>query len=804
MEPRQYVAILVRRWPILAAAVFAGIAGSGVVTLLTPATYTSSTSVLFTAEQGTRAAEARQGEQYAEASITSFVDLARTPAVLGPVIEQQALRMSPDELADALDIRVTTGTTLIEITANMGSAEEAVAVADAVSQQLRAVLVDLAPGAGASGLTVTEVSPAQRPEFQSSPSGRRNGAIGGAVGLLVGVGIACGLETRRPRLAGRRDAESLTGLPVWEVARGSSATSATRDGRAGMDRVSLAISSDIDLSDVRSISVQTASSRCPARKLATRLGPTLGDDVEVRDEPQNPEARSDPGLIHLHRSDRSDRSTSTEPAARTLIVVQPGRTSRRAVLEHVSQPASTEDNIGLLLATRRPESTLLRRLRSRLADPESGPPPERSGLALGPGGAPVLTSTALTALAALGLAGMSYPLPFGTNSAFLAALALAPLWLSVMPRFRWATTLFVLLLVSLAAGFLLSDWSSVDHAIDGRIAAETSFRFLGAFGTMGLILWARRFLAMVWIGLPYGVGALLTGLTQLPGSPNPWKFQLAFGVTVVVLAIVSNRNRSIVSIGALIALGLVSVVLDFRSWFAFCAVGAALLIWQARPRVIGSRPAPRIVSILLLAGVALASYAAATFAIVEGYLGDELQQRSVAQIQASGSLIAGGRPEWTVTWVLMQDRPLGYGIGVVPNAADILAGPEGFATVDVPFQSAYEEFLFGTRFKLHSMTADFWSHFGIVGIVFAVAIGAIMLAAFAHHLTSRTATALTVFLVVANLWNLAVQPIYSSLPSMGLMLGILLLERSSVSHADGPHAAAQPRRESDERVSAQP
>lgn len=803
MEPRHYLAALIRRWPTLAILGMLGLLGSGIVTVLTPPTYTSTTALLFSVQGDPSPGEVRQDAQYVESTITSLIGVTRSTAVLGPVVAEEELG-STTELAETLTVVVVENTTILEISVARVSAEEAARIVRLVSEQLQVVVAELTPGvAGPSNiLTATTIEPPTEPRFQTTPDAKRNALLGAVVGLMAGVIVALYRESVNTRINSVRDVAVVTDLPVWPIRKlpeGTLGRLRRFSVKAGLDaqgeghsedlrRLGLALGSMPGGTAIRSISVQSTTPRKTTQSLATGLADVLaeaGQGVELleQDSATTRSGDGDPDVIVLDRIDHSGGSVATTVLERrgVLAVVEAGRTRRRTLesLLSAERPGGSPF-LGVVLAGQSPDFPVgIRAALRRLTDPAPAPDPARRfGFSqAGSGDTVVARSTVLTAVAALFLAGMDYGLPLGTNPALVVSAALAPVWITALPRYRYAPVLLGLAGGALVYGLLLADWSSVDHAIDGGIAAETSFRFLGAFGTVGLILWARTFLTIGWIGLCYGLGALLTGLVQSPGSPNPWKFELAFGATIIVLALVTSQRRTTVYVAAMLALGLVSVLLDYRSWFAFCAVAAALVLWQARPRAAISKPASRVLTLLFLAALGVGGYAAASFAIVEGYLGDELQARSVEQIQTSGSLIAGGRPEWTVTWVLMQDNPMGFGVGVVPNSADILAGGEGFATVDVPFQSGYVEFLFGGRFKLHSVFADFWSNFGVVGIVLGMTITGVMLAALSWSLTRRCATPLGVFLVIANLWNLAFQPIYSSLPSLGLMLGVVLLER---------------------------
>lgn len=808
MEPRHYLATLLRRWPTLAVMVLLGVAGSAILTMLTPPTYTSSTSLLFSAPGGAQPGEVLQDAQYVESTLTSLAAVTRSPAVLDPVIAEAELAMTTAELAEALTVVVPERTTILEISAAAASPQEAARIARLVSEQLQLAISELSPGeAGPLDLLLaTTIEPPTDPEFPSSPGAKSNALVGAVLGLVLGVLLALYREAVTPRITGVRDVGLTTDLPVWPIHkerwrlfgrltrfRRRPAPHAVRERSEDLRRVGLALDSMTQGTPIRSISMREAVPRQRTRSVASGLAEVMtkpGHHVRLLHRNRvlttgypYPDVLVLEGIRHVDAP--SLPAMSSDAACGALAIVEPGKTRRRALEALLARERpSSKAFVGIVLADQVPEAPVgIRSLLRRMSHPSALTIP-RSRTNDGLGHASVARSTVVTALAALFFAGMAYGLPFGTNTAFIASLALAPVWAGTIARYRHARLLLGLAAAALMSGFLLADWSSVDHAIDPGIATDTALRFLGAFGTVGLILWARDFLSISRIALAFGAGWLLTGLIQLPGSPNPWKFQLAFGVTFIVLALVTAQRRTSVSVAALLGLGLVSVVLDFRSWFAFCSLAAGLLLWQARPQSVASKPASRLLSLLFLAMLAAISYFGATYAIVGGYLGDELQARSVQQIQTSGSLIAGGRPEWTITWVLMQHNPAGFGLGVVPNSEDILRGKEGFAKVNVVFQPDYVDFLFGGQFKLHSMVADFWSNFGAVGLLLAATVAGVLVAGFLSALSRRQVSPLVAFLVVANVWNLAFQPIYSSLPSLALALGVVLWPRNQAEQSD--------------------
>jgi len=766
MEPRHYLAVLLRRWPTLAVIGMLGVLGSGILTVLSPPAYTSTTSLLFSVPGEARPGDVQQDAQYVENTITSLMEVTTSPAVLGPVIAEEDLAMSTTELASTLTVVLVERTSILEISAVAASPGQAMRIVQLVSDQLLVVITELSPGVTGplDALRATTIEPATEPRFPSSPDLKRNVFLGTVVGLVLGVLVALYRESTGSKINSALDVAVLTDLPVWSIHRDRASLC---DRLPRFWRGSGTGESPRRSEDLRRLGMALDTMAQHALGLSSPVQPSASRDT----------TRSAPC---------SASSVATIPVGSSgaLAVVESGRTPRRALESLLSEQGPGRSLVGVVVEGQPSTSSVgLRALFRRLREPAPSASPSRLDRG-GSGHIVVARSTLVTAAVALFLTGMSLALPFGANTAFVASIALAPVWVPALARYRYASALLGLAVLALVYGFLLADRASVDHVLDGYIATETSLRFLGAFGTVGLILWARTVLPISRIALYYGAGWLLTGVIQLPGTPNPWKFQLAFGVTFIVLGLITAQRRASVSAAAMLALGLISVVLDFRSWFAFCALTAGLVIWQARPRVAASKPTSRLLSVLFLATLGAGAYVGATYAIVGGYLGDELQARSVAQIRTSGSLIAGGRPEWTITWVLMQRNPIGFGVGVVPNSDDILAGKEGFATVNVLFQPDYVDFLFGGQFKLHSMVADFWSHFGLPGLLLSLLIGGILLAGLTGCLSRREASPLSIFLVVASMWNLAFQPIYSSLPSLAIALGVVLWEKQDLSRRE--------------------
>jgi hypothetical protein len=178
--------------------------------------------------------------------------------------------------------------------------------------------------------------------------------------------------------------------------------------------------------------------------------------------------------------------------------------------------------------------------------------------------------------------------------------------------------------------------------------------------------------------------------------------------------------------------------------------------------------------------------------LVAGALGAEAQARTITQIRQSGSLLLGGRPEWTATWALARENPLGFGLGTVPNALDVRLAESGFAVTHIPTAEGYlRNYMFGGRFELHSIIADLWSHLGPVGLAMGLTMAGLLVWSTLDLISRRQAGPLQSFLVVSALWYLAFGPLPANLPDVALALGVVLLPRRAPSADTGPDHPAE-------------
>lgn len=379
-------------------------------------------------------------------------------------------------------------------------------------------------------------------------------------------------------------------------------------------------------------------------------------------------------------------------------------------------------------------------------------------------------------LAGLGvlLAGFDFDVYLGLTAVALFAGAFLPLWLRSVRSSRWTTTIFLLIAACLVADVALSAWLSASRVFSRVAFMESAFLLVTlAFG-VGWILWARTLLPDWGIGALFGIGLLLS---VNPGSElfpvSPWKFGFALPVTVLVLACAMRARSRWVEVIALAGLAGVSAVSSARSGAATLVLVLILVVWQSMKRPTSSRGAA-FRTVLLVAFLAVGTYFALQGAILDGAMGDEARERTQMQLDTSGTLIAGGRPELGATAALMGAQPAGFGGGTMPSMHDLQIAKTGMAALGYDPNNGYvENYLFGAGIELHSVLGDLWAWYGLAGLALALVLAVFFVSRVAMLATARSASALVLFLGIKAMWDLMFSPVESALTT--LMLGVALL-----------------------------
>jgi hypothetical protein len=383
--------------------------------------------------------------------------------------------------------------------------------------------------------------------------------------------------------------------------------------------------------------------------------------------------------------------------------------------------------------------------------------------------------TGLLVQAMVVLAGVGTTAASGVTVALVMVVVTLPVWFTRIGVFSFAHLILAGGAAAAVSGVVLAESSTVDHLVNSQLQREAIAVLFSGLATMIVILWARLLLPLHRVAVLFGAGALIDALT----SPNQgFKFTFALPITILLIGALDRlRSRWLAAI-AIVILGFVGVLDEARSFFAFCILAAALTVWQLRPST--GRRANRWFPIVLLTGVGIAIYSVVSSLLTSGFFGPELEQRSTAQIDATGSLISGGRPEWSATWALMQSRPTGFGAGVVPRFEDLMTAKQGLASIGVDTGGYLNNYMLGGRFRLHSVTSDLWVSFGLIGLALAALIAFSLVRSLSYRIAERDASTLTIFMCVLALWDMAFGPMFSNWNDVCFALGLALILKNPV------------------------
>ena len=385
------------------------------------------------------------------------------------------------------------------------------------------------------------------------------------------------------------------------------------------------------------------------------------------------------------------------------------------------------------------------------------------------------------AVLCLFLLGLRLTVHYSITSGDVLSFILLPLSLPAISRYwgaRWTIACGVAAIVS---GVFLSHLNVVDHVVVGREKIAVGALLAGILLGASVVLWARTILPLWVIGLCFGLGTLLSvPRMTFVYTTGSWKFGYATPVTIVVLSLAMATRRKWIQIAALGALAAVSAGTDSRSLFATYIVTGALLLWAGR-RALGDTVRASFAKAGLLVVVLVAILNLGQALILSGYLGVQTQQRTEEQLNQSGSLLLGGRPELAAFKSLLTQHPWGYGLGVQPNMHDISVADSAMQAVGTnPMTGGLDTYMFYSgQFELHSITGDLWAPYGVLGLLLAGSIAVLALRLLTTAISGGRVEALVLFLACVTVWDLLGTPLWTAAPTLTLLLGCAPLLRRS-------------------------
>jgi succinoglycan biosynthesis transport protein ExoP len=218
VELSDYLEILRRRWFGVLIIILTTLALASAVTLALPKKYTATTR-LFIAVTSESLTDLSQVSNFAEKQMASYAEVATSPRVLIPVIDQLGLRTTPTELAESVEATVPVGTVILEIAATDRDPARAALIANAVGQELAKATAELSPQRqdGTKAVQANPIAEAQVPDKASSPKILVNLGVGLIFGLMLGLGIAVLRHILDTKVRNENDVHVLTDSPILGV-----------------------------------------------------------------------------------------------------------------------------------------------------------------------------------------------------------------------------------------------------------------------------------------------------------------------------------------------------------------------------------------------------------------------------------------------------------------------------------------------------------------------------------------------------------------------------------------------------------
>lgn len=220
MSQHQYLAGFRRYWYIVVIATIIGAMGGWGLSQLAKPVYTATSSLYFSLNFGGSANDLNQGSTYTQNQMLSFAQLAESPLVLNPVIDQLDLSTTPKDLANAIGVSTPQNTVILELSVADPDPAEAAKIANAVSASLSDMVEQIAPKtvSGGSTVSVRVIQPAAVPQDPSSPNTRLNLVAGLVIGLLLGSLIIVLRVLLDTRVHSAAIATAVTGVPLLGTA----------------------------------------------------------------------------------------------------------------------------------------------------------------------------------------------------------------------------------------------------------------------------------------------------------------------------------------------------------------------------------------------------------------------------------------------------------------------------------------------------------------------------------------------------------------------------------------------------------
>jgi hypothetical protein len=266
---------------------------------------------------------------------------------------------------------------------------------------------------------------------------------------------------------------------------------------------------------------------------------------------------------------------------------------------------------------------------------------------------------------------------------------------------------------------------------------------------------------LILYGAGLGLGGVLTFFFA-PGvyaADYPWKFGLGPPVTILFCLLagtVAQRSRTS-AVTILAGIGVVNLVLGFRSLGGICAFAAIYTSFQLSSGLADSRLRKRrtVVAIAILAVGAWGVSSVYAHGAKSGWFGADEREKYEVQSSGGGGLLLGGRSDLLASSAAIFDSPL---LGHGSWAKDPLYGAILINSMtDLGYEDATAG-LDGDLIPSHSYIFGAWVESGIVGAVFWAWVLWLTVSALIHASGREPLFPFFAFIGMSLVWNVLFSP----------------------------------------------
>ena len=203
---------------ITAIVVFAGVAA---VTFLSPSKYTSTAELFATyngqsgSENNPNPSDVNSGTSYLSTQIKTYPQLVKTEAVLKPVIDELGLDLTVDELSDAVTATNPANTFMLDISVEVGDAQQSATIANSVAANLSEQITSAKSAlySDSSSKSLVQLSVVQKASVPTSPSSPRVSlylAVGFVLAIIIGIVAALLKDVLNTKIDSSHEVRDLT------------------------------------------------------------------------------------------------------------------------------------------------------------------------------------------------------------------------------------------------------------------------------------------------------------------------------------------------------------------------------------------------------------------------------------------------------------------------------------------------------------------------------------------------------------------------------------------------------------------